>query len=120
MVNKADREGAPATTRELRAMIALGARGDGDWTPAIVTTVATRGEGIDDLVEAIERHRQWARDSGDLRQRRRQRLSSEIEALALDRMKEHLGGAGALAERVLDGELDPYAAARLLTRSLQR
>lgn len=117
VVNKADREGVPATTRELRAMIALGTRHADGWTPPIVATVATRGVGIDDLVTVIGEHRQWARGSGDLRQRRLRRITREIEGLALDRVRDRLGNARDLAERVLAGEMDPYLAAQLLTES---
>jgi LAO/AO transport system kinase len=115
VVNKADREGVPATTRELRAMIALGPGGEHHWSPPIITTVATRSEGIADLVAAIRRHRDWALSSGDLHQRRLQRIMAEVEGLALDGIRERLGNARDLAERVLSGELDPYLAAQLLT-----
>lgn len=115
VVNKADREGVPATTRELRAMIALGPRGEHHWSPPIITTVATRSEGITDLVAAVRRHRDWALSSGDLHQRRLQRIMAEVEGLALDGIRERLGNARDLAERVLSGELDPYLAAQLLT-----
>jgi LAO/AO transport system kinase len=118
VVNKADRDGASVTSRELRSMIALGARQEGDWIPPIVSTVATRPEGIHDLVAALERHRLWAAESGDLRQRRLRRVQLEIEALALDEVRDRLGHASDLAERVLAGELDPYMASQLLVESM--
>ena len=118
VVNKADRDGASVTTRELRSMIALGARQEGDWIPPIVSTVATRPEGIHDLVAALERHRLWAAESGDLRQRRLRRVQLEIESLALDEVRDRLGHASDLAERVLAGELDPYMASQLLVESM--
>ncbi len=116
VVNKADRDGVGATTRELRAMIALGSRRPEDWVPEIVATVATRGEGIDELVSVLQRHRDWARDSGDLRARRLGRIMREIEAIAFDRIRADLHDSAGLAERVLAGELDPYQAAQLLTQ----
>lgn len=118
VVNKADRDGVSATIRELRAMVALGKRSADDWKPAIVRTVATSAEGIEDLLAAIDHHREWAQHSGDLRQRRLRRLMSEIAALALDRVRERLGDPGQLAESVLAGELDPYGAAAILTEGL--
>ncbi|MER7585174.1 methylmalonyl Co-A mutase-associated GTPase MeaB, partial [Kitasatospora sp. NPDC097691] len=57
VVNKADRDGADATARELNHMLGLGeAREAGDWRPPIVKTVAARGEGVDEVVEALEKH----------------------------------------------------------------
>lgn len=118
VVNKADRDGVSATTRELRAMLALGNRQEADWTPPIITTVATRSEGVGDVLTAVERHREWAKSSGDLRLRRLRRIEREIEALALDQVRPLLRNAWDLAERVLAGELDPYLAAQILTESI--
>ncbi|HQR79219.1 MAG TPA: methylmalonyl Co-A mutase-associated GTPase MeaB [Actinomycetota bacterium] len=118
VVNKADRDGVSATTRELRSMLALDPRQEGAWTPPIITTVATRAEGVGDVLKAIDRHREWAKSSGDLRLRRLRRIEREIEALALDQVRPLLRNAWDLAERVLAGELDPYLAAQLLTESI--
>ena len=58
VVNKADRDGADATARELRHMISLGPSGQaGAWKPPVLKVVATRGEGLPELVEAIDGHR---------------------------------------------------------------
>jgi len=91
VVNKADREGADITARELRAMLALGAdvrdeRAGGavaGWRPPILKTVASRAEGIAEVVEALAAHREWAVAAGDLVQRRRRRAADEVLALAL-------------------------------------
>lgn len=65
VVNKADRDGADATARELNHMLGLGeSRGPGDWRPPIVKTVAAREEGIDEVVEALEKHRAWMEERG--------------------------------------------------------
>ncbi len=67
VVNKADRDGADATARELNHMLGLGeSRGPGDWRPPIVKTVAARGEGTDEVVEALEKHRAWMEEHGVL------------------------------------------------------
>lgn len=61
VVNKADREGSRKTIRELMSLIELGARkrdGD-DWAPLIVETEAAKGRGIDELYEAIEKHKEY-------------------------------------------------------------
>ncbi|GEL18968.1 methylmalonyl Co-A mutase-associated GTPase MeaB [Pseudonocardia asaccharolytica] len=119
VVNKADRDGAAQTARELRHMISLGDRpnGDGDlWKPPIVRTVASRGEGVDDVVAAVDAHREWLDRSGERDRRRLQRAESEIQAIALEQVRARLGEVGdatalpELAKRVAAGELDPYRA----------
>jgi len=124
VVNKADRDGADATYRDIRGMLALGDRGPGDWRPQIVKTVAARGEGIDDLVAALDKHRDWLGAHGELDRRRRARAAAEIEAIALAalraRMGDLRGGASldVLAAQVAAGTLDPYAAAGKLLASV--
>ena len=125
VVNKADRDGADATARELNHMLGLGeSRGPGDWRPPIVKTVAARGEGTDRLVEALEKHRAWMDERGVLAERRRARAAGEIETIALTALRARLadlrGDArlSALAARVTEGALDPYAAADELVAGL--
>lgn len=124
-VNKADRDGADATVRELGNMLALGERrAPGDWRPPIVRTVAVRGEGLDELVEALEKHRAWLTSTGELGRRRHRRAAEEVEAIAVTSLRERMGDPHGdrrldeLADRVLAGELDPYAAADQLVDSL--
>ncbi|MEU8921367.1 methylmalonyl Co-A mutase-associated GTPase MeaB [Kitasatospora sp. NPDC048545] len=127
VVNKADRDGADATARELNHMLGLGeAREAGDWRPPIVKTVAARGEGVDEVVEALEKHRAWLEEHGELAQRRRRRAAEEIEAIALAELRARIGDLrgdrhlAALAERVAGGRLDPYGAADQLVAGLTR
>lgn len=125
VVNKADRDGADATVRELNHMLGLGeARGPGDWRPPIVRTIAARGEGIEEVVEALEKHRAWMEEHGVLAERRRSRAAKEIENIAVTALRERIGDLrgdqrlDALAERIVGGELDPYAAADELISGL--
>ncbi|MGC5583077.1 methylmalonyl Co-A mutase-associated GTPase MeaB [Ornithinimicrobium sp. W1679] len=118
VVNKADREGADATVRELRHMISLGDRTEPHrWRPPVLRTVADRGEGVEELLEALDKHWGWLAEHGELDRRRRGRAAREVETLALGRLRERLGdehGDGLLAEavgEVLAGRLDPYSAA---------
>src|SRR6187431_3617075 len=52
VINKADRDGADQVRRELRSMLALAERSEGAWQPEIIKTVASKGEGVDEVVEA--------------------------------------------------------------------
>jgi LAO/AO transport system kinase len=117
VVNKADREGANQVRRELRTMLSLAERSDDAWRPPIVLTVATRSEGIDDVVDKLSDHRAWLTSSGELERRRVRRARDEIETIAATALRarfadvhgdERLDG---LAQAVVHGESDPYAAA---------
>jgi LAO/AO transport system kinase len=121
VVNKADRDGADATIRDIQGMIALGERGPGSWRPRVVRTVAARAEGIDDVLKSIDEHTAWLTSTGELRRRRQRRAAAEIEALALGQLRARFAALpgvnlDALAAQVAAGTLDPYAAAdQLLT-----
>jgi LAO/AO transport system kinase len=126
-VNKADRDGADATVRELQHMMSLNRRevGGPSWRPPVVRTVASAGTGIDDLVTALDDHRAWMTDHDRLGEGPRRRARAEIEAIALAdlraRIRELSGRAalGELAGRVVAGELDPYAAADEVVSSVR-
>jgi LAO/AO transport system kinase len=118
VVNKADHDGADATVRDLRGMVSLAEKREpGDWRPPVVKTVASRGEGTDELVEQLDKHRAWLAESGQLDERRLRRAADEVEALAVTRLRERIGdlrhgrGLDELAAQVVAGELDPYSAA---------
>ncbi len=118
VVNKADRDGADSTVRELRNMIALGSRTERDWQPPVVRTVASTGDGIDQLVEAIDRHGEWLTASGELDARRQRRARDEVEALVVAMLRHRLSAGqgaailGAAAADVAAGRIDAYTAAR--------
>ena len=105
-------------------MLALGERRQpDDWRPPIIKTVASRGEGIDELVEAVEKHQGWLGETGELHRRLR-RAADEIEAIAVTALRERMGdprrGAALdeLAARVVAGEIDPYVAADRLVEGV--
>jgi LAO/AO transport system kinase len=115
VVNKADRDGADVVARDLRQMLHLGeAR---PWQVPVVKTVAERGDGVDQLTEAIAAHRAQLESSGELERRRHRRAAREVEELALADLRAELGELGRgevleeLAAQVAAGKLGPYAAA---------
>jgi LAO/AO transport system kinase len=117
VVNKADRDGADAAYRDIQGMIALGERAPGQWRPPVVKAVAARGEGIDEIVAAIDRHRQWLGTHDELRRRREQRAGAEVEAIVLEALRRRIAALGdgsslaAAAAAVAAGDQDPYTAA---------
>jgi LAO/AO transport system kinase len=133
VVNKADRDGVQATVRDLRHMISLGMPGGprregqpAPWRPPVLTTIASTGQGIDELLAELDRHHEWATTTGALRERRLRRAQREIEAIAVTALRERMGDLadgyrlGELAEHVVDAELDPYAAADELLSAITR
>ena len=132
VVNKADKPGADETARDLAQMLSLGpsvrpgpaspAPGEphSRWKPPIVRTSAQDGSGVEELVRAIDEHREWARTSGELALRRAGAARQEVEALLREALVKRLE-ARIGSERVSDAvarvakrELDPYRAVEQL------
>jgi LAO/AO transport system kinase len=115
-VNKADREGADRTVRDLRQMLELSAT---DREVPIVKCVASQGEGIGELWGAIEEHDRMLRAGPGLLQRETQRARFELIEILRDRMLRaavgRLTAQGAhldeLALRIARRDLDPYSVA---------
>jgi LAO/AO transport system kinase len=114
VVNKADRDGADETVRDLDFMLELSLQSD--WKPPIVKTVGSRGEGIDELWDAIGAHRRFLEADGRLARRREDRVRAELHSIVVGRLYEQAGELcsgerfEAMAASVLARELDPYAA----------
>ena len=148
-VNKADREGADATVRDLELMIALGgevlsagahSRGhaaghldvaqekvkhaEGVWVPPIVRCVATKNQGVDELVRRLEEHRAWLAGPAGLRrveQRQREQLRGFLREALVDEATAALGARiDEAAARVLRREIDPYSASEELVAAFRR
>jgi LAO/AO transport system kinase len=115
VVNKADLPGASRVVRDLKELVRHGATRT-EWSPPVLTTVAETGEGVDDLVAAIDLHGDTIAASGELERRRIARLRAEVEAIVVERSAERARIAlheGTMS-RELDGDLsrvDPYALA---------
>ncbi len=122
VVNKAEREDASQTVRDLKQMMHMGpAR---EWDPPILTTIATEREGVDALWDGIEEHRAHLESTGRLNERRRARLLREVETLAAERFRARAGAAlsadAALAADVAARRMDPYGAAAILSERIAR
>lgn len=117
VVNKSDREGADQVVRDLRDTVRSTQRTPGEWRQPIVSTVASKGDGLEELVEAIDRHRQWSEGSGERERRRTRRARAEVEAIVSATVRRRFADAHGdarldeLAAGVLRGDLDPYSAA---------
>ena len=122
VVNKADREGAEGVVRELRSMIGLGAPSNTSWTPEIVTTTATTGQGLTDLVKAISSHHDWAVASGDRALRSVERAKLNLRRAVLDSLEELMNlnesAVNALSSKVASGEISTESAVKQILRDL--
>ncbi|MCA1727503.1 MAG: methylmalonyl Co-A mutase-associated GTPase MeaB [Actinobacteria bacterium] len=122
VVNKSDKEGAREASRDLQAMIKMGA--GSEWTPPVVATSTITGEGVDDLWEAIASHRKHLEATGALEQLRRDRLAEELEDMVSLRLRRRVadlleGELADVAERVASRQLDPYEAAGILLETVR-
>jgi LAO/AO transport system kinase len=127
VVNKADREGADRVEREIRAMqsLARGGAGDAhaDWTPPVVRTIGTTGEGADRLAEAIAKMQKWLGEEDRLTARRAQhwqrRLDAMLRAELMRRARRHGVAEDELARRaarIAAGLEDPWGVAKELAK----
>ncbi|MEO6258765.1 MAG: methylmalonyl Co-A mutase-associated GTPase MeaB [Thermoanaerobaculia bacterium] len=123
VVNKADRPGAEKTVTEITMMMSL-VEEHGDWIPPIVKTVASKGQGVEELDAAMATHLTYLQTSGELTRRNRERVRIRIETMIKERFFGRLiGGAvsndeyQALLDEVLDKRDNPHEAAeRMLAR----
>lgn len=88
VVNKSDRPGADKLRREIEIM--LGLRADGAWKPPVTRTIADQGEGVADVVAAIDRHLTHLEQTGEMRVRRRARLRERVVDFAEARVRDRL------------------------------
>jgi LAO/AO transport system kinase len=114
VINKADREGADRVEKEIRALQSLTARG-GSWEAPIVKTIATTGEGIDDLLLAVDQMKEWLGSEGRLQARRKSYWQERIEEMVRHALLKEARSHGLSseqfaehAERVASGQEDPY------------
>ena len=126
VVNKADREGADRLVSAVESNLALHNYAAGEWRPPIVKTVATTGQGIPELVEAIAQFR--THSFGAQASRRKTRSEYRLRELVSKRFMDHLerevlspGELATIVERIAAREVDPYTAANdLLKRAIGR
>jgi LAO/AO transport system kinase len=125
VVNKADREGADRSVTELEMMLRLKDPVEGAWRPPIVKTVATRDEGVPELVEALASHRRHLEERDRLKDRRRRGVRKRLLNAAESRFRLGLAGEDRAAfeeaiDRAASGREPPREAARKLVEGLRK
>jgi len=120
VVNKADRPGSESTAQVLQAMLDLNNSSDDGWQPPLLQTVALDGTGVENLAQAIRRHREHLVTEGLWEQRERQRIAEELAStvgdLLLAQLRAQAGDEAWVRwiERIAAREVDVYAAADAL------
>jgi len=155
VINKADRPGADRLAQELEVMLHMrlgdgtpasaghhgvslrsvgrasrersreAAESAGGWAIPVLKTVAQSGEGVDALVDTLDRHAEHLRSTGELSRRRQARLAERVRAV-VDRQLRTLAWSDGTAERMLEeslaslesGDESPYAVAARIVRGL--
>jgi LAO/AO transport system kinase len=127
VVNKADRPGAEETRRDLEHMLDLGlGRAPDAWRPPILNAVATTGEGVPSVWDAVREHRDFLAGSGELLARRQRRLVGQLREVLIRRLEQDIdrledGQAyHDVRRQVVDRVTDPYTAAASLLAQLPR
>ncbi|USS41600.1 methylmalonyl Co-A mutase-associated GTPase MeaB [Thermococcus aggregans] len=122
VVNKADKEGAEATMFELELMLDLEKEKweKKGWRPPVISTVAFTNKGIDQLWEAINKHKAFLMESGEIEKKRKFRVEEEIKAIVSSTIARKIGEMmedneiARLIDKIVNRELDPYSAADLV------
>ena len=123
VVNKSDREGADRLVSSIESNLSLHEYGPPQWRPPIVKTVATTGDGVPALIDAVLKFRDHSRDTQTTRRRARyvMRVRELVQERLMKHLEQHVLSAGewdAAIHRVETRELDPYTAAEQLARRL--
>ena len=119
-VNKADREGADVSVRELKSMLSL-APEDTGWIPPVIPTVATTGQGFNELNQSISDHLEYLESSGNIQLRRERRLREYLLARAFARVQREIVARESsedLARAVANGEISVEFAIAQLTSAI--
>lgn len=125
VVNKADRDGADRTVRDLETMLDMNPCKHEGWQPLVLRTEAARNIGIDDLVAECERHHAYLQESGKLHDFTRERSSRQFQELLQQRLFAAAmaalaceGRYDAIVGSISDKELDPYTAVEDVAKRL--
>lgn len=128
-INKADLDGADKVHGEVEAMMSLGHPDTDDfWWPPLVRTVAEKGQGVAELAEAFEKHREWSQRTGEWDRRRVRRLRAQVRDLLQKRISRFaFDGRGephadftALFDAVAAGDTSPQEAAAAILEAFRK
>jgi LAO/AO transport system kinase len=114
IVNKCDRPGADQALTALKTILMMKDHDENTWMPNIIKTVATENKGIKDIIEEIERHKNYLTEKNKFLRRREERTKIRIRNIVEDKIREELwSGTGEKSlnssiDKVVLGNLSPY------------
>ena len=116
-INKADRDGVEKLHIEIEMMLELSGNKTG-WKPPINRTVASESEGVLAVIDSIEGHAKYLKESGELKTRRAESIKTELLAMIAERIRRHIDKTVAETRdfektvlRLQQREIDPYSIA---------
>ncbi len=122
ILNKADREGSQRAAEEIRLMLHL--RSQSGWEPIVLPAVANRGEGVKEIIETIEAHRNYLVKNNILNKKRQERILKKIRAIVNLRLEEAFwddSTSEKLRAKLADDlESSPYKIAEQLLTNFKR
>ena len=115
VLNKSDLDGSIQVLRSIEATLSLKPGQEGEWKPKVISTVATSGEGIDDLMEGIMAHQDYLHNNDAMERAAFQRVEQELGLIFRDELErvifKGLKGTGKkrrYIRSIIDGKSDPY------------
>jgi LAO/AO transport system kinase len=126
VVNKADREGVEKTVRDLRLMLELKGQQESQRLPDIIATKGITGEGIENLIESIEKHREFIKTTGDIARLNARRDLIELRDILRQRINQHIdkiieseiGGTDSLINEMETKKVNPYIIAETIIKKI--
>ncbi len=125
VVNKSDRDGADRTVRDLQIMLEMNLNPNVEWRPPVVKTVAAKGDGVDQLVDEMEKHHRFLLGSNRLDKFKRELVRRELTGALRERLiktaAEHLesrGGVDTFIDDICSGKADPFTVAEELAAAI--
>lgn len=113
VVNKADRQGVERTERDLEMLLGMAEVVDG-WRPPVLRTVASRAEGVDELLGKMLEHCEWLNEGDRMKARRRAQLRLRVETILKERVlaaADRVLGVEREVDQGLEAGIDPYTVA---------
>ena len=114
-INKADREGTDKLNIEIEMMLELNPE-HVSWRPPINRTIASKGEGIEAVVDSIEDHQKYLTESGEIVKIRKARIKNEVTAMLNDKVNRYIDKNvvatdefDALVEKLQARDIEPYS-----------
>lgn len=117
VLNKSDRPGSNAVLRTLYSALSFKGKHNEDWDVEVLSTVASEGQGVDDVIAAVQKHRKFLSTTGRLETKRRQRLEERIRNKVYDLIQVSLWGPERLSllehaiESIQKGQASPESCA---------